>query len=200
MKKYLTDRRLQVFAAAAALLIVLVLAVVARPQQAAQQPQNLPAAEAAFIDVIAELRSWTGDYQIQGCSASKDLASWTCNVFSKEKKQVRIAIWNSGDVTLSTPVTMNNQYISAISKKPAFNELEKAISSEKALAIAKEAGLNSDENDAYLFIGESTINQYGAQYVWYIEERSKTKKDEDGVFELISKYYIDAYEGKLLEK
>lgn len=154
--------------------------------------------ETAFQDIIEELKSWTGDYMIQGCSSSKDLTSWTCNVFSKEKKQVIIAIWNKNEVTLSSPVAVNDQYAELISTKPFFNDLGKVITSTEIIELAKTKGLDLEQNDAYLFIGESTINLFNNKYVWYIEERSKAEKDDDGAFILKNKYYIDALTGQFL--
>jgi hypothetical protein len=170
-----------------------------------------------FPEILEKAADWSADFKVLGCSGitinsleingekltfigAEDgrFASWSCNIFSANKKQSRTILWNKGELVFSDPITLEDNVASLIENRSSFNELDSVVSSSEIFEKALEKGLNTETNFYNFYIGEAVTNKFPKSYVWQIEERSKTEKDSNGVSKLIQNYFYDAKTGEFL--
>lgn len=156
-----------------------------------------------FAQLKQSLGNWSADYLIQGCNSNKiqagQISSWSCGVFSPKLKQTRVAVWSDGKVSLSEPITMPDGFVEVIKQKPNFNELSELISPQAALAQVYNPAQLQNAGEIIIYIGEATIPAFDNRYVWYVEERSFSDRDNNGIAKLVKESYIDAKTGILLK-
>jgi hypothetical protein len=121
---------------------------------------------------------------------------WMCTYYSKDKAQTKIFAYVGGEFDESTEALDIGEFGDLLYDSIEYpTDIDGIVESTVVYANALENGLD-EENYANIYLGDA--GDYG--YVWKIEERSKTEKDEYEIGVLQNIYIYDIYTGELVDK
>jgi len=125
---------------------------------------------------------------------------WNFIVYSPSRDEDVSLRWEEGRTTFGTPYQASKN----ADKRDYYNDLDSIISSEKVYKIVKDNGFNEETNYIDIHFGYPAARQiYGSNYIWEVQEKSKTlKEDFDNTYitgKVIRTYFIDGQKGDLLQ-
>jgi hypothetical protein len=118
---------------------------------------------------------------------------WMCTYYSQGKEQTKIFAYVGGELEDDTEALDIGEYQGTMYNSIDYpTDLDNVVESTVIYADALENGLD-EENYVNMYLGDSI--DYG--YVWKVEERSRTEKDEYDIGVLENTYIYDINTGDL---
>lgn len=175
-------------------------------EQAQVPSPDLATSVIAVSTMKPKIMEWSQDAKILGCESmyiangiinSNDGESfvqytqingsfkfWSCEIYSSARLQTRTVVWDQNNVTLSSPIKIDDQFKNNYDLLYSFNEIDTKPSSQLVYEKVK----NQITSDEYIDmkIGGSVVNTYNERYVWEISVRNYS---DDSTLRII---YIDA--------
>jgi hypothetical protein len=132
-------------------------------------------------------------YYYQGYEAGK-YADWICTYYSASNNEIVMIEYDEGDVDLGESMEAGEYAYLSYGAADYPADVTTVADSKDIYAIAVEEGLDAEDNYYSMYLGDTTEKGY----VWRIEERSKTEKDEYDIGLIVNTYIFDL-SGDLLE-
>lgn len=187
------------------------------------QEFKIPSYKAQDFSEIAsqiekDLKEWSKDYRIHsvtgmttytmngdekvfyGTEGGK-FSSWMIDVYSPSKQASVMYLWDDGvgEIGEEMDISEDGKYIvDMYDNKEVFNDITSLVSTQSIVEEARKNGLDDTTNYIFIYLGESNTMDYGNQYVWKIDERSKTEEDEYSTGLFLNGYVVDAKTGKFI--
>lgn len=184
-----------------------------------QMPQvKLSTSDVAWPLILAEAKKWSadavtvGNYNGQGnpyftgtpqrvhyAAERGAMWAWGTTFYSPSKQKNLNVSYIDGVVGSSPAFELTSDMIEMYKKDPSlYQDYNPMISSCVVYEIAKQNGLDDQKN---YFTIRSMASDYSNQYVWVLEERSRTDDDagKDVVGKIMHSYIIDALTGEVLK-
>lgn len=119
-----------------------------------------------------------------------DYREWFCEYYSPSKKETMIITYD-GEVNINEAIAIG-EYSESLYNGVVYPTVSKIISTEILFQ-----GVDLNRDDYYYNIYLVDLSKYG--YVWKLEERSKTEKDNFDVGLTIKSYVFDPYTGEIID-
>jgi hypothetical protein len=131
-------------------------------------------------------------------SEEGNYASWLCQYYSDSKSATLMLSYREGeiDVDLSEDVLQLDKYSKLTYSDVNYpSDVSKLADSSDVYETVLAEGLDPENNYYNMYLGDD----YQKGYVWKVDERSKTEKDEYDTGVIVNTYYLDAESGELME-
>jgi hypothetical protein len=178
-------------------------------------PDYVEVSSSEAIDATAvAAKEWASDAKLYNCSGLPTSVSyeettfdyigtesgkywrWNCTYYSKSKAETKIYIYDENGVDGNAEAVAIGEHGELMYDAIDYPEdLGGIVDSTEVYATALEQGLNK-ENYVNMYLTD--VGDYG--FVWQLEERSKTEKDESDIGVLLNTYIFDIYTGELKDK
>jgi hypothetical protein len=178
-------------------------------------PDYVEVSSSEAIDATAvAAKEWASDAKLYNCTGLPTSVSfeettydyigaeagkywrWDCTYYSKSKAETKIFIFDENGVDGNAEAIAIGEYEDSMYDAIDYPEdLGGIVDSTEVYATALEQGLNK-ENYVNMYLTD--VGDYG--FVWQLEERSKTEKDESDIGVLLNTYIFDIYTGELKDK
>jgi hypothetical protein len=134
-------------------------------------------------------------YEFVGADSGK-YYNWNCTYYSPSKAQTKIFTYTDGKLKDSADPVDIGEYGYLIYDDVNYpSNLSDIVDSAEIYAKAVKEGLNDEANYVNMYLKD--ISDYG--FVWEIEERSRTQKDEYDIGLIVNTYIYDIFSGELVE-
>jgi hypothetical protein len=135
-------------------------------------------------------------YEFIGADSGK-YYNWNCTYYSPSKKQIKIFTYTDGKMRDSAEAIDIEEYdLSMYSDVECPSNLSDIVDSTEIYAKVVKEGLNNGSNYVSMYLKDTV--DYG--FVWKVEERSRTEKDEYNRGKVVNTYIYDISSGELKEK
>jgi len=159
-------------------------------------------------------QNWSSDVELFECSATPitvtypnvkyeyiafedgKFANWTCTYYSSDKRQTKMYGYDEGEVDDSIEAIDIGEYGYLLYGEINYPDPLSVVDSVDIYADAVKQGLDDETNYVNMYLRDTST--YG--FVWEIEERNRTQKDEYEIGILENTYIYDVYSGSLKEK
>jgi len=121
-------------------------------------------------------------------------ANWSCIFYSPSKDQTRMYEYDEGVLDDSIGAVDTGEYGSLFYGSVDYpSDVSSIVDSQDIYNDAVDQGLDDESNYVNMYLRD--ISGYG--FVWEIEERSRTEKDEYDIGVIVNTYIYDIYTGEL---
>lgn len=121
---------------------------------------------------------------------------WLCTYYSKSEGATKIIVFENRRIFDNAEPVDIGEYADLNYDSIEYpTDVTRIVDSTEIYANAKTEGLN-DENYVNMYLKD--VGDYG--FVWKLEERSQTDKDEYGIGLIQNTYLFDIYSGELITK
>jgi hypothetical protein len=135
-------------------------------------------------------------YEFVGADSGK-YYNWNCTYYSPSKAQIKIFTYTDGKMRESAEAIDIEEYdLSMYSDVEYPVNLSDIVDSTEIYAKVVKEGLNNGSNYVSMYLKDTV--DYG--FVWKVEERSRTEKDEYNRGKVVNTYIYDISSGELIEK
>jgi hypothetical protein len=135
-------------------------------------------------------------YEFVGADSGK-YYNWNCTYYSPSKAQIKIFTYTDGKMRESADAIDIEEYeLSRYSDIEYPSNLSDIVDSTEIYAKVVKEGLNNESNYVSMYLRDTV--DYG--FVWKVEERSRTQKDEYDMGLIENIYIYDISSGELIEK
>ncbi|MCD4756004.1 hypothetical protein K8R20_00050 [bacterium] len=184
------------------------------PEELTPEPTYvLHSSKDAMLPTYTEAKTWSSDVKLYECSGltissvvypdvtyyflgsdSGSYSKWFCTYYSKSKGQTSLYIYQEGVVNSDAqPVDIGGFGASMYDSVSYPTNFPNILDSTEIYANALEEGLDIESNYVNMYL--SDYDDYG--YVWRVDERSRSQKDQSGTGILVNIYVFDIYTGSL---
>jgi hypothetical protein len=170
----------------------------------------------AILATYTEAKAWSSDVVLYDCTGMTmssvklpsvtyyflghdegKYAQWLCTYYSKSKGMTTIIGYDEGEVEGDDEPMDTGEYGYLLYDAVEYpSDLTAIVDSTDVYSVAVDNGLDLENNYCNMYLTDTS--DYG--FVWKVDERSKTEKDEYDTGLLINSYIVDIYDGDLVVK